>query len=99
MARHRVLKHFAEEFSELVRKHARRCVENETGCLQFSVSRDIDDENRWCYYELYASREDFDAHCATAHYRQQIERVTPMIDGDVDVVISRLIENSTKTPT
>src|SRR4051812_49199088 len=67
MAHHKVLRHFAEEFSELVRKHAQRCVESETGCLQFSVSRDINDENRWCYYELYATQEDFDTHCSSPH--------------------------------
>ena len=55
IADHKVIPRFAEEFSALVRMHAKRCVNYEPGCLHFSVSRNLNDPDRWHYCEIYAS--------------------------------------------
>jgi quinol monooxygenase YgiN len=96
VAEHKVLPQFASEFADLVRKHAKRCVDVETGCLVFSVSRNVEDEHRWHYYEIYASQADFDSHCVSSHFLEQMNLVKPMVDGDVRYSLSRSIELVTK---
>ncbi len=46
---------------------ATHSVRDEPGCLQFDVNCGIDCPNRVTFYEVYQSREAFDAHLQTPH--------------------------------
>ena len=46
---------------------ARHSLADEPGCLQFDVLRVPDVPNGVLFYEVYRSREAFDAHLTTAH--------------------------------
>ena len=73
----------AEAFRPIIRAQARNSLERETGCLQFDVCFDPDDESRVFLYEIYRTPADFDAHKATDHYATFTEAVTPLVAGKV----------------
>jgi quinol monooxygenase YgiN len=96
IAEHKIIPRFEEEFTTLVREHAKRCVDTEPGCLHFSASRDLKDKDRWHYCEIYASQGDFDSHCTCSHFLEHMERVKPMIDGEVSFSTSSVVAWSSK---
>ena len=56
------------EFGKLVPK-----VLEEPGVITYVVHRSIDDPSRFFVYEKYKSREDFDYHCTTPHFKEFFE--------------------------
>ena len=56
-----------DEFVELVKGHANRCLEREPGCLQFDVLRPNGGGDKVMLYEVYASADALEAHRKTDH--------------------------------
>jgi quinol monooxygenase YgiN len=59
---------FREKFLELMLDDARGSVENEPGCLQFSVVQDEKDPSQILLFEIYRDRAAFEAHMQMPHY-------------------------------
>lgn len=57
-----------EEFLAAAREDATRSLADEPGCLQFDINVDeASPSSRVVFYEVYRSREAFDAHLETPH--------------------------------
>jgi quinol monooxygenase YgiN len=66
--------------ARLLRKNA-RASRAESGCLEFSVYREIDDPRAFLLYERYTGEDAFQAHRRTPHFEDIIERqVAPLLD-------------------
>lgn len=80
-----------EPFRAAMIENATASREREPGCRQFDVAVDPAEPSTIFLYELYDDRAAFDAHLATAHYREfdartrdWIERKTVRIDTRID---------------
>jgi len=62
-----------DEYLDHLRAHAQRCLATEPGTLEFKILVPHDDADAVMLYELYASREAFEAHWTGASL-QQIKR-------------------------
>ena len=65
-----------EEFLDIARAHARRCVEIEEGCLSFDVLVTQDAADRIILVEVYADNEALDTHWSSqqmAAYREKVK--------------------------
>jgi autoinducer 2-degrading protein len=60
------------DFVEGAARHARRSA-REPGCLRFEVLRDRDDPLTICFYEVFQSEADLDAHRQQDYYKQWME--------------------------
>ncbi len=69
-----------QEFKKLVPK-----VLEEPGIITYIVHRSIDDPSRFFVYEKYKSREDFDYHCSTPHFKEFFEAFEPIKDGELEI--------------
>ena len=56
-----------EAFLAIARDDALHSVADEPGCLQFDICTSDDDPDLVTFYEVYRSREAFDAHLETPH--------------------------------
>ncbi|MDQ3189077.1 MAG: antibiotic biosynthesis monooxygenase [Pseudomonadota bacterium] len=70
---------FTAAFRELMLKNARASRASEPACRQFDVTVAPDDANHIFLYEIYDNEAAFDAHRATAHYRDFISGTAPWI--------------------
>ncbi len=59
--------------------NARASADTEAGCRQFDVCTDPLDAARIFLYELYDDRAAFEAHLATAHYKDFDLQTTPWV--------------------
>lgn len=50
------------------------------------------------FYEIFASKADFDAHNATSHVQRWFARLPELADGDVSVVHLRILGNDGRAP-
>ncbi len=69
------------DFLELVRGHAKRCLEREEGCVHFDVMVPREGDNEVMLYEIYADDKALEAHRATRHLAMFRERAAEMIAG------------------
>ena len=67
---------FVDRFIEATLDNARN-TRREPGNVRFDVSRAEDDPNRFLFYEVYHTKEDFARHQETAHYLRWRDAVTP----------------------
>ena len=56
-----------DDFLAIARDDADHSVAEEPGCLQFDICTSDDDPDLVTFYEVYRSREAFDAHLETPH--------------------------------
>lgn len=56
----------------ILRAHRARCLADEPGTLEFEISIANDDDTKVMFYEVYESREAFEAHWRGASVRQAI---------------------------
>jgi (4S)-4-hydroxy-5-phosphonooxypentane-2,3-dione isomerase len=75
---------------EAVIANARASREKEGGCRQFDVSTDPDAGHTIFLYELYDDRAAFEAHLASAHYREFEARVAGWIQRKIVRLYQRL---------
>ena len=76
-----------QEFGKLVPK-----VLEEPGVITYVVHRSIDDPSRFFVYEKYKSREDFDYHCTTPHFKEFFEAFESIKDGEPEIAAYKEID-------
>ena len=75
------------EFEKLVPE-----VLKEPGVITYVVHRSIDDPSRFFVYEKYKSREDFDYHCTTPHFKEFFEAFESIKDGEPEIAAYKEID-------
>lgn len=79
IAEFKVKKGRMEAFLEAAHDDARHSLKDEPGCRQFDVVQPHGQEDAVVFYEVYDSREAFDAHLATPHLARFREAFPPLI--------------------
>lgn len=69
-----------ERFMEMALENAAATRTTEPGCQQFDVLVDPDEPTRIAFYEIYDSKEAFEAHQQTRHFRKYLENAVPLLD-------------------
>jgi len=80
-----------DEFVELVKGHANRCLEREPGCVQFDVLMPNGGGSKVMLYEVYASAAALEAHRKTDHLAMFREKVGA-VAARGDIVEGSLVE-------
>jgi quinol monooxygenase YgiN len=62
-----------DEYLKHMKAHARRCLEGEPGTLKFEILAPHDQADTLMLYELYSSKEAFDAHWNGASVQQVLK--------------------------
>ena len=70
-------------FLDIIREHASKTLENETGCLQFEVCDPMESENRVFLYEMYADDAAFEAHKTSPTLARTRERYADLVESRV----------------
>ena len=70
---------FLGQFLPEMIANARASATTETGCRQFDVCTDPQDTSRIFLYELYDDRAAFEAHLATAHFKEFDSKTGPWL--------------------
>jgi quinol monooxygenase YgiN len=79
VAQYRTRPRHGPEVASVLAAHV-RATREETGCLEFVALRQDDDPDRFVLYERYADDAAFEAHRASAHFRENItDRVAPLL--------------------
>lgn len=61
---------YKESFIKGIVKHAKNCLDIETGCIEFDIVQDNGDENRIWLYEVYDSEKALEIHTNSYHLNQ-----------------------------
>jgi len=69
----------SSEFLQAMVANARTSAAEESGCRQFDVCVSDKNPNDIFLYEVYDSKAAFDAHLASAHFRQFSESTAPWV--------------------
>lgn len=85
LVRFRVAPPFVAEFRDRVLAQASNSLEREPACRRFDVAFDPEDASHCLLYELYDSREAFDAHLATQHF---LDFDAAVADGVIEKEVS-----------
>ncbi|NOH61082.1 putative quinol monooxygenase [Vibrio sp. RE88] len=64
----RVKKCREEDYITIMNENAKASCQNELGCVQFDVIRDLNDPQLFHLYEIYQSQEALAVHKQTEHY-------------------------------
>ena len=70
-----------EAFEDVIRGHAHRTLEAESGCLQFDVLIPKDEPNKVFLFECYADADAFAAHGKSPILAETREKYKDMIEG------------------
>ena len=73
-------------------------VRAEPNNLLYFLHEDRESPGRFVFYEIFASRADFDAHNATPHVQAWFARLPELASGGVTVVRMEILGNSTVVP-
>jgi quinol monooxygenase YgiN len=73
------------EFLDAALDDARHSVDDEPGCRQFDVIRPEAAPNAVVFYEVYDSREAFDAHLGTPHLERFRKAFPPLVEIEREV--------------
>ena len=57
-----------DEFLKVIEHDAEHSEHDEPGCLRFDVLNDLEDPNKFFFYEVYKDEAALDAHRAAPHY-------------------------------
>lgn len=57
----------------------------EEGTISYIAHRSVDDPCKFLVYEKYRSKEDFDFHTSTPHFKAFFEAVGPILDGEPEI--------------
>ncbi|MBS1254350.1 MAG: (4S)-4-hydroxy-5-phosphonooxypentane-2,3-dione isomerase [Deltaproteobacteria bacterium] len=68
-----------EKFMEIALENAAAARSTEPGCRQFDVLVDPEDPNRVSFYEVYDSKDAFETHRQTAHFKKYLENAVPLL--------------------
>ena len=84
----------SSEFLQAMVANARTSVAEESGCRQFDVCVSDRNPNDVFLYEVYDSKAAFDAHLASAHFRQFNESTAAWVTGKVIQAFERTYPHS-----
>ena len=79
-----------EEFLPLMKANAAASVRDEAGCHLFEVCQDPDAPHHIFLYELYDDRAAFDAHLASAHFKDFDAATSDMLQAKTVRAFTRL---------
>ena len=82
------------EFLQAIVANARTSVAEESGCRQFDVCVSDRNSNDVFLYEVYDSKAAFDAHLASAHFRQFTESTAAWVTAKVIQAFERTYPHS-----
>ena len=68
-------------------------VRAEPNNLLYFLHEDRESPGHFVFYEIFASKADFDAHNATSHVQRWFARLPELADGDVSVVHLQILGN------
>jgi quinol monooxygenase YgiN len=68
-----------DRFMEMALENAAASRSTEPGCQQFDVMVDPEDPTKIAFYEVYDSKEAFEAHLQTAHFKKYFENAVPLL--------------------
>ena len=74
IAHYRTLPENVDTIREVLTRHA-AASEQEPGCVRFLAHQGLDDPTRFALYEAYTTREAFEEHRTSAHFRDNIEGI------------------------
>ena len=74
-----VIDGYMDELIEIITKHSKTCLEVESGCLLFQVTRDRDRPELIRIYEEYHGQEDLDKHNSTERYTELNAKIEHML--------------------
>ncbi|HAT1621951.1 TPA: antibiotic biosynthesis monooxygenase [Raoultella planticola] len=69
---------FQTEFKNIVLPEMAESLKVEKGVFAMYAATDIKDPNRWYFYEIYASEEDYQLHRQTPHFRNYLRQTAHM---------------------
>ncbi len=69
-----------ERFMEMALENATATRTTEPGCKQFDVLVDPDEPTRIAFYEIYDSKDAFEAHQRTEHFQKYLDNAVPLLD-------------------
>ncbi len=69
-----------ERFMEMALENAAATRTSEEGCRQFDVVVDPDEPTRVAFYEVYDSKNAFEAHQQTEHFQKYLESAVPLLE-------------------
>lgn len=72
-----------EVFLETCLEEARASARDEPDCYRFEVFQDKNDENRFCFLEVFKDEQALEAHYETPHFVKMWQIIEPMIDGEL----------------
>lgn len=85
------------EFVIAIKDNAQASLKSEPGCHQFDVCEGVGAQNPEIFlYEVYASKEAFQAHLATPHYAQFNNLTAPWVADKAVAVFQRILPSSDK---
>ncbi len=77
---------FREPFLAAIEEDATGSMQNEPGCLQFSIVQDEKDPNRIYLFEVYRDQAAFDTHRRMPHYLEWRETVKDWYAAPTQVI-------------
>ncbi|MBH69552.1 MAG: antibiotic biosynthesis monooxygenase [Rhodospirillaceae bacterium] len=89
-----VKKQAVDKFKPLMMENAQASLAKESGCRQFDVCFDPEDDRKCFLYEVYDDREAFDAHLLTTHFKRFDDAVAPMLEAK-EVKVLKLVQGAT----
>lgn len=78
---------YQQAFKNVVLPEIAESLRVEDGVLAMYAATDAKDENRWYFYEIYASEADYQLHRETPHFRAYIEQTAEMTTGKESIPV------------
>ena len=79
-----------QRFLDAIEVDALGSERDEPGCARFNVLQDVEDENVYYFYEVYADEDAVTAHRAASHYAVW-RAVSDTLDGPVERIECRAV--------
>ncbi len=86
-----------EDYISIMGRNARYSVENEGGCIQFDVLKDINDPQLFHLYEIYQNQQALAIHKQTQHYLLSREQLADIVIEQSVLRADVLVTNSEKS--
>ncbi len=72
-----------DEFLEVIEHDAVHSEHDEPGCLRFDVLNDLEDPNKFFFYEVYKDEDALLAHRETPHFKEFFAALPNLANGDL----------------
>lgn len=78
---------YQQAFKKIVLTEMAESLRLENGVLAMYAAIEVNNENRWYFYEIYASAVDYQRHRETPHFQEYIEQTAAMTTGKESIPI------------